>query len=113
MKNIGVIGLGNMGIGIASNLLKNKFQVWGYDVSHDRLNIFEEMGGSLAEIKDFAPECDALIAFYEEQDGGKTGKKSAEYLALEKDVKSEKDMKGIQEHYIKKITENNLDSSAR
>ena len=63
--------------------------------------------------KNFAPECDALIAFYEEQDGGKTGKKSAEYLALEKDVKSEKDMKGIQEHYIKKITENNLDSSAR
>ena len=61
MKNIGVIGLGNMGIGIASNLLKNKFQVWGYDVSHDRLNIFEEMGGSLAEIKDFAPECDAIF----------------------------------------------------
>jgi len=61
MKNIGVLGLGNMGIGIASNLLKNKFQVWGYDVSHDRLNIFEEMGGSLAEIKDFAPECDAIF----------------------------------------------------
>ena len=61
MKNIGVIGLGNMGMGIASNLLKNKFQVWGYDVSHDRLNIFEEMGGSLAKIKDFAPECDAIF----------------------------------------------------
>ncbi len=61
MKNIGVIGLGNMGIGIASNLLKNGFQVWGYDVSHERLNIFEEMGGSLAKIKDFAPECDAIF----------------------------------------------------
>jgi len=61
MKNIGVIGLGNMGIGIASNLLKNGFQVWGYDVSHERLNIFEEMGGSLAKIKDFAQECDAIF----------------------------------------------------
>ena len=61
MKNIGVIGLGNMGIGIASNLLKNGFQVWGYDVSHERLNIFEEMGGSLAKIKDFAPQCDAIF----------------------------------------------------
>ena len=50
-----------MGIGIASNLLKNGFQVWGYDVSHERLNIFEEMGGSLAKIKDFAPECDAIF----------------------------------------------------
>ena len=61
MKNIGVIGLGNMGIGIASNLLKNGFQVWGYDVSHERLNIFEEMGGSLAKINDFAPQCDAIF----------------------------------------------------
>ena len=32
MKNIGVIGLGDMGSGIALNLIKNGFKVFGSDL---------------------------------------------------------------------------------
>ena len=49
MKKVGVIGLGDMGIGMAENLLKNGFQVTGYDLSSARLESFEKMGGKPAE----------------------------------------------------------------
>ena len=47
--NAGVIGLGDMGSGIARNLIKNGFNVTGVDLSADRMTAFTEMGGTPAE----------------------------------------------------------------
>lgn len=48
MKRVGVVGLGDMGIGMAENLLKNGFQVSGFDLSAERLGTFEKLGGKPA-----------------------------------------------------------------
>ena len=48
MKNIGIIGLGNMGIGMAANLLKNGFKLSGFDLREDRLKELERLGGKPA-----------------------------------------------------------------
>ena len=45
MKNIGIIGLGDMGMGIARNLLKSGFNVRGFDLDEERLNHFISEGG--------------------------------------------------------------------
>lgn len=45
MKNIGIIGLGDMGIGMAANILKNKFKLYGFDLRKDRLKELERLGG--------------------------------------------------------------------
>ncbi len=45
---VGVIGLGDMGSGIARNLLKNGFDVIGFDLCDRRLGEFTEMGGRAA-----------------------------------------------------------------
>ena len=46
--NAGVIGLGDMGSGIARNLIKNGFEVTGLDLSADRMAAFADMGGKPA-----------------------------------------------------------------
>ena len=45
----GVIGLGDMGSGIAKNLIASGFGVTGLDLSPDRMAAFEAMGGSPAK----------------------------------------------------------------
>lgn len=45
MTNIAVVGLGDMGSGLAKNLLAKGFQVAGFDVSAKRLKSFADMGG--------------------------------------------------------------------
>ncbi len=40
MKKIGFIGLGNMGKGMATNLLKNNLEVFGFDINE---SVFEEL----------------------------------------------------------------------
>lgn len=54
MKRAGVIGLGDMGSGLAKNLIKNGFKTVGLDLSEARMSAFTEMGGqparSLAEV---------------------------------------------------------------
>ena len=47
MKNIGVIGLGDMGSGLAKNLMANGFSVFGLDLKPDRQAAFTDMGGTL------------------------------------------------------------------
>lgn len=47
MKNIGVIGLGDMGSGLAKNLIANGFTVFGMDLKPDRQAAFTNMGGTL------------------------------------------------------------------
>ncbi len=49
MKRTGVIGLGDMGSGLAKNLIKNGFDVTGLDLSEERMSAFIEMGGKPAK----------------------------------------------------------------
>jgi len=49
MKNIGVIGLGDMGSGLAKNLMVNGFTVFGMDLKPERQAAFTDMGGTLVE----------------------------------------------------------------
>ncbi len=44
----GVIGLGDMGSGLAKNLIKNGFETWGLDLSPNRMDALTDMGGQLA-----------------------------------------------------------------
>lgn len=45
MKRVGVVGLGDMGSGLAKNLLKDGFDVAGLDLSEARMAAFREIGG--------------------------------------------------------------------
>ncbi|WP_281994849.1 NAD(P)-dependent oxidoreductase [Ruegeria faecimaris] len=45
MKTAGVIGLGDMGSGLAKNLIKNGFETSGFDLSVTRMAAFADMGG--------------------------------------------------------------------
>jgi 3-hydroxyisobutyrate dehydrogenase-like beta-hydroxyacid dehydrogenase len=48
MKQVGVIGLGNMGIGMAKNIIANGFGVVGYDLREECLEALEALGGKTA-----------------------------------------------------------------
>jgi len=48
MKRIGIVGLGDMGIGMAKNLLKNGFELTGFDLRKERLKELAELGGKPA-----------------------------------------------------------------
>ena len=62
MRKIGVIGLGDMGSGIALNLIKNGFKVFGSDLLPARQEAFKEMGGSLeTSISNIGKKCDAVF----------------------------------------------------
>ena len=45
MKTVGIIGLGNMGIGMAGNLLASGFRTVGFDLRRERLALLEAAGG--------------------------------------------------------------------
>ena len=48
MKKIGFIGLGDMGLAMAKNLLKAGFELAGYDLREERLQALTEAGGRAA-----------------------------------------------------------------
>lgn len=48
MKRVGVIGLGDMGSGLAKNLIAAGFETSGFDLSADRMAAFKDMGGIAA-----------------------------------------------------------------
>ena len=48
MNNAAVVGLGNMGMGMAKNLLAGGFSVSGYDLRPERGSMLAELGGSPA-----------------------------------------------------------------
>ncbi|MFL4469554.1 NAD(P)-dependent oxidoreductase [Tateyamaria armeniaca] len=48
MPSVGVIGLGDMGSGLAKNLIANGFETWGRDLKDTRQQAFGDMGGHLA-----------------------------------------------------------------
>lgn len=48
MQRVGVVGLGDMGSGLAKNLIDNGFDTLGIDLSEARMAAFAEMGGTPA-----------------------------------------------------------------
>ena len=48
MKTVGVVGLGDMGIGIARNLLAGGFPTVGFDLRQERMAMLEDLGGGRA-----------------------------------------------------------------
>ncbi len=49
MKQIGVVGLGDMGSGLAKNLIGAGFAVSGFDLDDKRMAAFRDLGGQAAE----------------------------------------------------------------
>ena len=49
MKRVGIIGLGDMGIGLSRNIIKGGFELTGFDLRDERLKLFEEAGGQPAK----------------------------------------------------------------
>ncbi|WP_299392878.1 NAD(P)-dependent oxidoreductase [Pelagibius sp.] len=49
MIKCGVVGLGDMGSGLAKNLIAKGLQTAGFDLSEQRMNAFTEMGGQAAQ----------------------------------------------------------------
>ena len=47
-KHIGIIGLGDMGFSIAQNILKAGYQLTGFDLREERLEMLEALGGKRA-----------------------------------------------------------------
>jgi len=62
MKTVGVIGLGDMGIGLARNLLASGFSTLGYDLREERTAMLEESGGGrAASCASLGQDCDAVF----------------------------------------------------
>ncbi len=62
MKTVGVIGLGNMGIGLARNLLAAGFSTVGFDLREERLELLEQAGGQrAANCAELGAACDAVF----------------------------------------------------
>ena len=48
MTKVGVIGIGDMGSGLAKNLIANGYETWGIDLLEARQRAFADMGGQVA-----------------------------------------------------------------
>lgn len=58
---VGIVGLGDMGSGLAKNLLKNGFAVSGIDLDPNRVAAFKEMGGTpVTALADVGRNADAV-----------------------------------------------------
>jgi 3-hydroxyisobutyrate dehydrogenase-like beta-hydroxyacid dehydrogenase len=47
-KRVGLIGLGDMGIGMAKNIVESGFELTGFDLRPERLTMLEELGAKAA-----------------------------------------------------------------
>ncbi|MFC1637220.1 NAD(P)-dependent oxidoreductase [Planctomycetota bacterium] len=62
MKKVGIVGLGDMGSGMAKNILKNGFSLTGFDLSEARMTELEEAGGTpAAHCRDVAENSDTIF----------------------------------------------------
>lgn len=62
MSKVGVIGLGNMGGGIAKNLCENGLETYGFDISESQIKRFEGNGGKgVSSIKELSEICDSVF----------------------------------------------------
>ena len=61
MQRAGVIGLGDMGSGLAKNLITNGFETTGLDLSEARMSAFTELGGKpAASVAEVGANADAV-----------------------------------------------------
>ncbi|MEM6596360.1 MAG: NAD(P)-binding domain-containing protein, partial [Pseudomonadota bacterium] len=69
----GVIGVGDMGSGLAKNLLANGFEVAGHDIDPARLTAFGNMGGrALANAAEVGAASDAVFVMVMNGDEAKS-----------------------------------------
>lgn len=69
MKRAGVIGLGNMGSGLAINLIKNGFTTRGFDIDPQRMADFVAAGGiACADPRSVASESDGVFVMVMNRD---------------------------------------------
>jgi len=62
MKRVGFIGLGNMGISMAENLLKDGFPLTGYDLDPGQLETLKRLGGvPAAHCREVGENADAVF----------------------------------------------------
>ena len=61
MKTVGVVGLGDMGSGLALNLIKNGFEVWGFDLKPERMAAFVGMGGHAGSVGEIGRASSAVF----------------------------------------------------
>lgn len=73
MQRVGVVGLGDMGSGLAKNLIRNGFETTGLDLSESRMSAFAEMGGRPATgIADIGRNADAVFVMVMNGDQAKS-----------------------------------------
>lgn len=58
---VATIGLGSMGFGIASSLLRADLDVYGYDISEQQAEKFRQEGGLSGSLPEVAPQLDAVV----------------------------------------------------
>ena len=58
---VAVVGLGSMGYGIASSLLRSGHETYGFDINDAQMKRFQGEGGSKGELTEIASDLDALI----------------------------------------------------
>ena len=58
---VAVIGLGSMGYGVASSLLRAGLTVYGYDINDAQMAKFREAGGAEGALADVAGDLDAVV----------------------------------------------------
>ena len=61
MKNIAVFGLGAMGYGVASSVLRAGHTTYGIDVVPAQMERFQADGGAAGAVADIAPSLDAVV----------------------------------------------------
>lgn len=62
MKNVGIVGLGDMGIGLSANLINAGFALTGFDLRDDRLKMLADLGGTpAASVAELAQKCDTVF----------------------------------------------------
>ena len=59
--NVAVIGLGSMGYGIATSVLRAGHATWGVDVYETPMTLFREDGGQPGNVADAAGSLDAVV----------------------------------------------------
>ena len=69
----GVIGLGDMGSGLALNLIQNGFETFGFDIDDNRCANFQQMGGNLARnVAEVGVKADAIFVMVMNGDQAKS-----------------------------------------
>jgi len=62
VKRVGLVGLGDMGIGLAKNILKHGFELTGFDLREERLKALSQLGGKpAASVREVALNSEAVF----------------------------------------------------